>query len=111
MGDTLEQSGRSGEAGVNWDLGGEPVTTVMTGTFTERVEQFILESLLLGDRAGMPAPTDSLIESGVMDSTGVLELIEFLEQEFEIRVEDAETVLENLDSIQRVVDFVARKRP
>ncbi|WP_448258201.1 acyl carrier protein [Microbacterium aurum] len=87
------------------------MTTVMTGTFTERVEQFILESLLLGDRAGMPAPTDSLIESGVMDSTGVLELIEFLEQEFEIRVEDAETVLENLDSIQRVVDFVARKRP
>ncbi|WP_447942445.1 acyl carrier protein, partial [Microbacterium aurum] len=70
---------------------------------------FIFENLVLGDRARMPAPTESLIESGVIDSTGVLELIEFLEDEFGITVEDSETVPENLDTIERVVAFVARK--
>jgi len=57
----------------------------------------------------MPAPRDSLIESGVIDSTGVLELIEFLEEEFGIAVDDSETVPENLDTIERVVAFVSRK--
>ncbi len=75
----------------------------------ERVEEFIFGSLLLGDRTRVPAADDSLIESGVIDSTGVLELIEFLEEEFAIRVEDAETVPENLDSIERIVAFVDRK--
>lgn len=75
-----------------------------------RVEAFVLETLLLGDSARVPSSTDSLIESGVIDSTGVLELIEFLEQEFEIRVDDTETTPQNLDSIDRILDFVARKR-
>ncbi|WP_315549299.1 acyl carrier protein [Microbacterium aurum] len=81
----------------------------MTDALTGRVETFIFENLVLGDRARMPAPTESLIESGVIDSTGVLELIEFLEDEFGITVEDSETVPENLDTIERVVAFVARK--
>jgi acyl carrier protein len=54
--------------------------------------------------------SDSLLEKGVMDSTGVLELISFLEREFEITLDDAEMVPENLDSVDRVVAFVERKR-
>lgn len=82
----------------------------MTAEIGQRVEEFIFESLLLGDRSRMPAPEDSLIESGVIDSTGVLELIEFLEAEFDISVHDSETVPENLDSVARVVAFVGKKR-
>ncbi len=82
----------------------------MTAEISRRIEEFIFESLLLGDRSRMPAPEDSLIESGVIDSTGVLELIEFLEAEFDIRVADAETVPENLDSVARVAAFVDKKR-
>ena len=74
-----------------------------------RIEQFILESLLLGDDSRMPGPADSLVESGVIDSTGILELIEFLEEEFGIAVEEAETVPENLDGVERLVGYVARK--
>jgi len=79
------------------------------GDAKTRVETFVLETLLLGDRARVPSSADSLIESGVIDSTGVLELIEFLEQEFGIQVDDTETTPQNLDSIDRILDFVARK--
>lgn len=74
-----------------------------------RIEEFILNSLLLGDESGMPAPADSLVESGVIDSTGILELIEFLEAEFGVRVEDSETVPANLDGVDRLIAFVQRK--
>ena len=75
----------------------------------QRVEAFIVESLLFGDESRLPQPDDSLSESGTIDSTGVLELIEFLEEEFHIRVADSETVPDNLDSVDRIVAFVARK--
>ncbi|GGR48882.1 acyl carrier protein [Nocardioides luteus] len=73
------------------------------------IEAFILDSLLLGDEERLPAPTDSLVESGVIDSTGILELIEFLEAEFEITVTEAETVPDNLDGVANLVAYVARK--
>lgn len=74
-----------------------------------RVEEFILNSFLFGDATRMPSRTDSLLQSGVIDSTGVLELIEYLESEFGIRVEETESVPENLDSIDNLVRFVATK--
>lgn len=76
----------------------------------DRVEEFIFENLLLGDRSRVPERAESLIESGVIDSTGVLELIEFLEEAFGISVADSETIPENLDSIDRVEAFVGRKQ-
>ena len=62
----------------------------------------------------VPEPTtlqddDSLLGKGIIDSTGVLELIGFLEQTFSIKVEDTEMVPENLDSIGRASAFVQRK--
>ena len=86
------------------------MSTVVEDALTARVEGFVFETLLLGDRSRMPMRTESLIESGAVDSTGVLELIEFLEQEFDITVEDSETVPDNLDTIERIVAFVQRKR-
>jgi acyl carrier protein len=74
-----------------------------------RIEAFILDDLLFGDESRMPMPDDSLVESGVVDSTGILEIIEFLEAEFGVQVDDVETVPENLDGIARLTAFVSRK--
>ena len=82
----------------------------MTGEVSAQLREFILTSFLFGDADRMPAESDSLLQAGVLDSTGVLELIEFLESEFAIAVEDHETVPANLDSISGVVAFVASKR-
>ncbi|WP_231851384.1 acyl carrier protein [Microlunatus phosphovorus] len=57
----------------------------------------------------MPEADESLLEAGVLDSTGVLELIEFLEDTFEISVEDSETIPENLGSIAGLTRFVQSK--
>ena len=75
----------------------------------DRVHEFVLEDLLLGDSEAMPAEDESLLESGTIDSTGILELIQFLEAEFGIEIADDETVPENLDGIARIVDYIGRK--
>lgn len=74
-----------------------------------RIEAFILDGLLLGDESRMPTAEDSLVETGVVDSTGILEIIEFLEAEFGVQVDDVETVPENLDGVARLTAFVTRK--
>jgi acyl carrier protein len=79
------------------------------GPTDARIEEFILNSFLFGDASRMPSRTDSLLMNGVIDSTGVLELIEFLETDFAIQVEESETVPQNLDTIENLVAFVERK--
>lgn len=74
------------------------------------VRQFILTSFLFTDDESQLADHASLLEQGVMDSTGVLELVAFLESQFGIAVNDSELVPENLDSVERIVAFVERKR-
>lgn len=58
-----------------------------------------------------PELTDdaSLLELGIVDSTGILELVAFVESEFGVQVSDGEMTAENLDSIRRISDYVARK--
>ncbi|OLT21963.1 acyl carrier protein [Ornithinimicrobium sp. CNJ-824] len=81
----------------------------MSSHVPERIRQFILTSYLFGDHHRMPSDTESLMASGVLDSTGVLELIEFLESEFGISVAESETVPANLDSIDGLVCYVSAK--
>ena len=52
---------------------------------------------------------ESLIDKGVLDSTAVLEILEFLEERFDIRIEDDEVIPDNLDSLNRIESFVSRK--
>lgn len=82
----------------------------MSAQVWEQLREFILSSYLFGDSDRMPSDSDSLLQTGILDSTGVLELIEFLESEFAISVEDHETVPANLDSLSGLVSFVASKR-
>ncbi len=75
----------------------------------ERVKQFIVSNFYVSDPAALGTDT-SLITGGFVDSTGMLELIAFLEKEFAIRVTDQETVPENLETIGRIVTFVGQKQ-
>lgn len=52
---------------------------------------------------------ESMLEKGIIDSTGVLELVAFIESNYEIKVEDEELIPENLDSIKNIVSFLERK--
>ncbi|NYF99019.1 acyl carrier protein [Janibacter cremeus] len=75
-----------------------------------QVRQFILTNFLFGDASKMPGDSDSLLASGILDSTGVLELVEFLEGDLGVPVADHETIPANLDSMESVTAFVTRKQ-
>ena len=77
-------------------------------TNQERVKQFIVDNFYVADPAAL-GEDDSLIEGGYIDSTGMLELIAFLENGFGIRISENETVPENLETIGRIVAFIDRK--
>lgn len=81
----------------------------METVVTAKLRDFVLSAYLFGDESRMPADEDSLLESGVLDSTGVLELIEFLEEDFGIQVSDSETVPENLGSISSLTRYITKK--
>jgi acyl carrier protein len=53
---------------------------------------------------------ESFLKSGIIDSTGMLELVTFVERTFEITTEPSELIPENLDSLQNLVAFIERKR-
>ncbi len=81
----------------------------MNDAILSRVRTFIEENFLFReDMAGL-SDSDSLLENGVMDSTGILELVAFLESEFAIQMSDAEIVPENLDSIASIAAYLERK--
>lgn len=73
-----------------------------------KIREFIIENFLFGNADGLE-DTTSFLEEGIIDSTGVLELITFLEEEFQIQVNDEELIPENLDSIDNVTAFLERK--
>jgi acyl carrier protein len=73
------------------------------------LREFIGDNYLFGDHDRLPEDEASLLEEGIVDSTGVLELIEFLEDHFGIVVGESETVFDNLGSIGGLTRFVAGK--
>lgn len=78
------------------------------GDVATKVRAFLVDSFLLGDDDGF-ADDESLLDSGIVDSTGVMEVVSFLEETFAISVDDDELVAENLDSVERLAAFVRRK--
>ena len=73
------------------------------------IKEFIRENFLFGKGITF-SDDDSFLEMGLIDSTGVLELVTFLESTFGIRVGDEELLPQNLDSINRITHFVGSKR-
>jgi len=73
------------------------------------IRKFIIENYLFGADSPGLLPATSFLESGVIDSTGILELIQFVEATFGVHVADTEMVPENLDSLDNIGRFVTRK--
>ena len=73
------------------------------------VNQFIIKNFLFSDQKENIDENLSLYEKGIIDSTGVLEIVDFLEETFGIEIEDDELVPDNLDSIKKMSKFVQRK--
>ena len=84
--------------------GGKGVTDVRAS-----IVRFLMTNFYVADPADL-ADDSSLLDQGIVDSTGVLEVITFLETEFSINVEDSEMTPDNLDSVANLVAFVARKK-
>ncbi|VAW73210.1 Acyl carrier protein [hydrothermal vent metagenome] len=76
----------------------------------KEVRSYIMENYLFTEDESALSNTDSFLEKGILDSTGILEVIYFIEDEYEIKVADDEMVPENLDSVERLVAYVARKQ-
>lgn len=74
------------------------------------VREFIAENFHYRGEIESLSESDSLLEAGLIDSMGVLELVTFLESTFSIQVADEEVVPENIDTIGGVVAYVRRKR-
>ncbi len=74
------------------------------------VRNFVIENFLFGDGASLTSDSLSLLDSGIMDSIGVMELVSFLEGDLNIEVPDADLVPNNLDSIDNLVSFIERRQ-
>lgn len=75
----------------------------------ESVRNYIVENFLFGDVSPLENDSMSLLDGGILDSVGVMELVAFLEQDFEITLADEELIPENLDSVDNLVGFIGRK--
>jgi acyl carrier protein len=73
------------------------------------IRGYILENFLFTNDNGRLQDNASFLEEGIVDSTGVLELVMFVEETFDITVEDEEIMPENFDSVQRLAGYVRSK--
>ena len=82
----------------------------MAESLLERIQLFILENYLFTSDTAALGVDDSLLGRGIVDSTGMLEIIMFIEEQLGVTVKDEEMVPENLDSVSRITAFVESKR-
>lgn len=77
----------------------------------EKLRTFVVENFLFGQESLPFSDHDSLMEKGIIDSTGVLELVAFVEEKFGIKVDDTDLTPENLDSISNLLRYIRLKLP
>lgn len=78
-------------------------------TSETKIRNYILENYLFTDEQAALSNNDSFLSKGILDSTGILEVIYFLEEDFGIKIDDEEMIPENLDSIDNIMGFLERK--
>lgn len=81
---------------------------IEASTITERLKEFVLQKFPLAKKQVLKS-SDRMLDSGIIDSLGVLELVEFVEREFAIHVSDEELTPENFQSLDALTAFVQRK--
>ncbi|MCP4748629.1 MAG: acyl carrier protein [Desulfobacteraceae bacterium] len=75
----------------------------------DQIKAFIIDNFMFGNESGLQDDT-SFLEEGIIDSTGVLELVNFIEQKYQIQFADEDLVPENLDTINNIWKFLAIKQ-
>lgn len=80
-----------------------------TDNIKVKIREFIIDNFLFGSADNPFTDDDSFLETGIIDSTGVLELIEFIESSYSITVDDNELIPENLDSLKNLDRFIKFK--
>ena len=76
--------------------------------YVSKVKEFMSENFLFGENDKIKEDS-SFLESGLIDSTGILELVAFLEETYDITIEDEELIPENLDNLNNIAQFLERK--
>ena len=74
----------------------------------KNIKEFIVENFLFGEEENLNGKT-SFMDNAIIDSTGILELVDYLENDFKITISDDELLPENLDSIDNIVNFLEKK--
>ena len=77
--------------------------------YRDTVRMFVMENFLFDNEATL-MDSASFLDEGIIDSTGILELVSFIEEEFRITMADDELIPENLDSVANVVNYLGRKK-
>jgi acyl carrier protein len=75
----------------------------------QTIRKFVIDNYLFGEE-GTLKNDDSFMETGIIDSTGILELVRFLESTCGIKVADEELIPDNLDSITKIITFIQSKK-
>ncbi len=75
----------------------------------DELRRFITDNFLFGLETDNFSDDDSFLEKGLIDSSGILELVAFLEEKYGVKVQDHELIPENLDSISRLIQFLDKK--
>jgi acyl carrier protein len=75
----------------------------------QTIRRFVIDNYLFGEE-GKLADEDSFMETGIIDSTGILELVRFLESTYGIKLTDEELIPDNLDSVNKIVSFIQAKQ-
>jgi len=78
-------------------------------TVQDQIKQYLAENFMFSDDGYQLSDSASFLEEGVVDSTGVLELVMFVEETFDVTVEDDEIVPENYDSVAQLAEYIHRK--
>ena len=76
----------------------------------EQVRRYIIENFLFGDESPLEDDSMSLLDGGIIDSVGVMELVAFLEQDFGLDVADEDLIPENLDSVSNLAAYIGREQ-
>src|SRR5690606_20238566 len=75
-----------------------------------KIRGYILENIMFSSNDGDLGDTASLLDRGIIDSTGVLEIVLFLEEQFQVKVKDSDLLPSNFDTVDNIVGFVSRLR-
>lgn len=78
-------------------------------TIESKLRTYVLESFLFSDDASLLNNSDSFMETGILDSSGIVDIILFVQEEFGIRIPNEDAIPENLDSIDQLLAYITTK--